>query len=240
MRLIKSNIVLVSVCCLIFISCNTTRTDFIGEFKGDDVYNRTLKFDNKSFTYIDHVIRYNTFDTLALGNWKYSDGLISLYSNDTIINSILSLEIKEYKEDIGDSIRLSINNLVEQHSLFNNIRNLNYRILIKSNSVDFDNRVKELVFDTPVIFISKPEGVTIYGFLVVVLPTEHLIVKNNAGKSIVSEFYEVKSVETNCYSVDIPSLNFSFFEQLRLNEDYVRVINKRKLEWNGVKYKRSN
>lgn len=48
--------------------------------------------------------------------------------------------------------------------------------------------------------------------------------------------YEVKNSNSNVFKINIPELSYGYLSYKRLNGDFVKIINRNKLLWDGKEY----
>ncbi|WP_221417881.1 hypothetical protein, partial [Fulvivirga kasyanovii] len=91
---------------------------------------------------------------------------------------------------------------------------------------------------TDEILLNVPNGVKIKSFEITVYPTECALGWRDSMPPIhvTSMQYEVKDTESNVFKVNMPELTYCYLSSLRLDGDYVKILNKNQLEWDGHIY----
>ncbi|MEQ8575669.1 MAG: hypothetical protein RIB63_16495, partial [Fulvivirga sp.] len=151
----------------------------------------------------------------------------------------LPINVIEDKFD-SDSLILILSNPIEQHhSKFNEeSRFLKYRIYLETTNYTFSHKLKLRTFETNVIRLKLPKETTVESIRIFIEPI------NNRGRPIntigIETFeYQVLDQNSNKFIINIPELTFEFISVKRLDDDFVKVINKNKIEWDGNIYIRS-
>jgi hypothetical protein len=228
----------------ILISCGTSKTFTYGEFEQVENSDNKLILKKDSFEFInthkpfDLAVYPCCGDRMAFGTWtkdKDSDflRLTSQYGQF----SILDVNIEE-SSDESDSITFIIINPIEKHhDKFNEIvRDINYTIILETSNFKL-NDLQFKKFNQDIIRIKRPIGTLVKSIRIFIEPI------NTGGRpinvyGIDTHKYEVKNENSNKFIIDIPDLSYEFISSIRLENDFVKIVNVNKLEWNGQFYKR--
>jgi hypothetical protein len=229
---------------ILLISCGTPKTFMYGEFEQVEYKDNRLILKKDSFEFInthepfDLAVYPCCGDRMAFGTWtqdKDTDYL-RLSSPWNIMSSILDSQVKESK-DQSDSLTFIITNPIEKHNdkVNNGLRELTYSIVLKTNNFKLDMYPQK--FKETLIKIKRPKDTVVKSISIYVEPISNLGQPINTRAIDVTE-YLVKDVTSNKFLIDIPQLTHEFISSMRLDNDFVKIVNADKLEWNGKYYKR--
>lgn len=221
-----------------------------GTYVQDDLSNLKLKFLEDLFLFTDdfeysHLPPYNCSDTIAFGYWKYDNKhpFIKLYTDPLQIASLVEMKVSEEKEMGVDSVYFVINNPLEQdYKRYNewneSARIVYYTIYIETGDSELDTKTRFLKYYTNEIVIRKPKTGVIKSFEITTSPTECILGwrENMPPKSVTTLRYEVRDQSVNVFNINIPELSSCYLSSLRLNGDYVKVLDRKQLEWDGHIY----
>lgn len=227
---------------LILISCGLNKDvskDITGVYLQKDNKRIELHLNNNTFVIKDNfkpshlaIEEYKCCDTIAYGNWKKENDFLSFSSPKELSTFYLNTIIKEETVLSNDSVIFVIDNPIERSlkKENKNSRDLYYSIDVgtKSNGIISKKSNSNVFKIKNVKGINKIE-ITIY-------PSIDINLRSIANKEFYTLPYEVKNTNTNIYNIDIPKLNYGYLSYKRLNNDYVKVISKDKLLWEGKEY----
>lgn len=215
-----------------------------------------LRLNKNSFLFIDtneqeHLPPYDCCDTLSYGKWKMDErGFLTLSSHENlgafkISNSVPSIIFEMYVSETvdfsKDSLYFLINNPIEKFYKKNNriTRDIKYSLVIHSNNNDLNDSVLYKKYSTNEIVIAKSKNLKLSTFDLTVFIDCEIDVKNLTTRKIkIYPYHEVKNPKANVFKIDIPELSFGFLSYKRMNGDYIKIINKNKLLWDGKEYNR--
>jgi hypothetical protein len=113
----------------------------------------------------------------------------------------------------------------------------------------YDEKYRELFYDIAITtsddFIyetSDKNSIKIEGskkvleFEITVYPKYNIPIRNISAKEVYTIPYKVKNPKTNVFKINIPQLDYGYLSYKRLNNDYVKIIDKNKLLWDGKEY----
>jgi len=230
----------------LFNSCATTskltENDLIGIYVQKDHHLIELQLKKDSFVLIDHSSEYaempifDCCDTITYGKWKKDKHLpllIMSNGNYLIYDSDFPLSSTIVKEKIipGDSIVFRITSPLEDYYKreHRNAKGLTYQI--DAISSRYESIITKKTTDNLIILNTRK----IIFFDLVVIPNEDINLRHLEVRHLVL-FYDVKNTKANMFEINIPQLNHDFLSYKRLKDDYVRIINKNKLLWDGEIY----
>lgn len=207
--------------------------DFEGIYEQKDLEGYKLVFKDGTFSHIDtyeqaHMPPFDCCDTISYGYWELEKpGVLKLFSDPKLFLP-LDLLVKESKT-ASDSVYFIITNPIENlyeenerpeilYTLFTNAgRGFNFSMYHDSNKISFENPNKKDV---------KRFNISIY-------PKHTFRGRNIGTREAVTVEYSVKDVGSNVFEIQIPELDYGYLTYKRLNDDYVKIVNKNKLIWDG-------
>ena len=248
MRLLIALGLLSSCTSVKILSQNINAQDIKGTYKAEKGKGYAeLIFTDSSFAFVDshqyHMPTFSCCDTIAYGNWKLDSerGFISVSSPEELNTSTVSLEVQE-KTIEEDVFIFKIGNPLERaYRKYNSnyseaVRDILYDLYIYNNS-GLVTDIETTEFNTDYIKIPRSSLGKIVKFEIVIKPnTQFLVVENVGTKMVITLDYEVKNPSSNFFEVNIPQLDYGYLTYLRLNNDYIKVVSKNKLEWDGKTY----
>jgi len=232
---------------LLLASCssyNFTKDDIKGTYTQKEYKGIQLKFEEGNFVMKDvytqeHLPPYDCCDTIAVGSWAIEDrGLLSVSSPEETSTFFMNMDVVEEQQlSSKDSIYFIINNPIEHsYEATGNKRDISYQLAITSNKSSFDSNVALKRYDSNTIAIPMVEGLKISQFELVVYIDCGIPLKNIETREVYTLPYDVQNPKVNMFKVDIPQLNYGYLSYRRLNNDYIKIINKNKLLWDGKEY----
>ncbi len=224
-------------------SASTKYEPIQGVYRQYDNPNIQLVLSNHTFLLkekVSHLALYVNNDSITYGNWKIDNNFLVLSTPKKLSTFFIDSNIIEKQKVSKDSLYFIINNPIEKY--YENqgvkVRNLNYQIIIYSNLETFDREIMPKIFNTNHIVISKPEGMELYSYEVVINISCQMPVRNIATRhiNIIPYPYKVKNVENNYFEINIPKLDYKYVSVRRLDNDYVKIIDSKNLLWDGKRY----
>ena len=219
---------------------DTNKQSILGTYVQQDNSHIKLIFDTNSFVLIDKntSIEHNDYfyhlDTISYGNWDiYEKGFITL-STPKKFTEPLQMNVTE-KNVSGDSIYFRIENPIETfYKRTGNKRKISYELVLPHSYYDY-------LFEWPSkydtnIFALPKKGLKLSNFAIIVYIDGNIRLEHLKMKSIFTYTYKVKNEESNYFEIQMPDLNLQFLSLRRLNHDYIKIINPRKLLWDGKFY----
>ena len=198
-----------------------------------------LIFDKNQFYLVNLRSRNN--DTLALGNWRREGNrLLVLNSPDWLNNYFIEIEVSEKVKANSDSVYFIVNSPLQSKFRRANPTggHLVYGLQIDAFEKGFDYFGKTMDLENNVVSFLNQDKARIIKFTVYIKPRMniHVAVKNLETLGLMSEEYKVQNPEANVFEINIPRLDYSYFSLKRLNDDYVKVVNRNTLRWRGNDY----
>jgi hypothetical protein len=227
---------------LLFFSCATNHlhlNKINGVFIHEEYKNLELHFENGSFTYLDtntqkHLPTFKCCDTIAVGKYKLeTENLISISSLESLNFSYLHFDTKEKQDSSKDSLVFIIDNPIEEHYKKYNEK---FRELYYNIEIQYKDKYIEILTDKNPVFIKK-EGV-ITEFEITIYPKYDIPIREVTTRKVYTLPYKVLDEQSNIFNINITNLDYEYLCYKRLNQDYIKVVNKNKLLWDGVVYTR--
>lgn len=224
---------------LLSISCRTiSKNHLIGTYLQNNDKNTLIIFNSKDFLV---KIKHKQLDappcaygdTITYGNWEIENNKMISIDNTNLISSIIESEFQESFK-FNDSVAIHINNPIEYFYLKNkeNVRGILYEVVISSNDSYFDVKVSG-IYQNNLIKFYKPNNIKIRQITIFVIPTHNYDMCNLGERYFYTIDYVVKNEKSNSFNVEMPMLTYNFMSYIRLNRDFIKIINKSHLEWNG-------
>jgi len=232
---------------LLLASCasyNFDKEDIEGIYVQQEYKGIELKFDKNTFVLKDvytqeHLPPYDCCDTIALGNWAIEDrGLLTLTSPEGMDSFFVNMNVTEEIKTTNDSIRFIIDNPIESFykKTGRNFKDISYQLSLTTNKSVFDSKIAQKTFDSNIIIIPKPEGLKISQFEIAIYIDCKISLKNLETREVYTLPYQVQDLSSNVFNIDIPQLDYEYLSYRRLNKDYIKIVNKNKLLWDGKEY----
>ncbi|QMU63059.1 MAG: hypothetical protein GKR88_01415 [Flavobacteriaceae bacterium] len=229
-----------------------SKSEIKGEYeqKGDKGIKLFLK--ENSFVLIDtykqeHLPPYNCCDTLAYGKWEIDKKLPLLIlstpeelgdASNIYDSYYLNMDVIEELKPQSDSITIIINNPIENFykQQSKRVGEIEYTVSISSNDINFDSSMLGKRYNSNLIVLSRKENVNIDKLEIEILVKSDISIKKLEARYVYTLPYDVKNGKSNVFKIDIPELSYGFLSYKRLDDDYVKILNKNKLLWDGKEY----
>lgn len=220
-----------------------------GTYVQDDMSNIKIHFSDDLFFFQDdfnytHMPPYNCSDTLAFGYWEKDETtpFIMLYTNPIQHASLINMSVVESKEN-ADSVVFIISNPIEDDFIKNNednekARQIYYTLVIETGDNQYDVEVNFRNYHTNTITFGLPRTKKVTSFEISINPSKCVLGwrDNMPPHPVTTLQYEVRDESSNVFRVDIPELTYCYLSTLRLNGDFVKILSKTQLEWDGHVY----
>jgi hypothetical protein len=219
-----------------------SKREVYGNYVNLSNLSKTITLSNSGFTFRDTILNLNfksigdCCDTIAYGSWEMisKNHLLVLNSAEELgsqsFNKI-KFNVIEYENLLDDSLVIEINNPLEKENLGDDYEKvLDYELMVikKSENFIFQESNKNIIvfskFDEPL----KEIKCYIY--------VNHKFRGRNMGVRPIEIIYFVKSAKANKFIINIPDLTYQYLTYLRFNREFIRVIDKDHLEWQGEIY----
>lgn len=184
-------------------------------------------------------------DTVTYGKWAYGPkGMITLTS-PTFLTRRLNILVGESANSNTDTVYIIINNPIEDYlsRLGSLPRTIQYTAGLMtadgsgsflqpteskkgSNILKFYNPNRAPLQYLHIIAFFKPNSSDI------LLDDMY----NEGPKAVETDTYLIKDKFANRFDIVIPHLTFGFMRFRRVNQDYVEIINRNRLKWNGHEF----
>ena len=231
--------------CISYSQNDINKQSILGTYVQQDNSQIKLIFDTNSFVLIDKNtgIEHNDYfyhlDTISFGNWDlYEKGFITL-STPKKFTGLIQMNVTE-KNVSGDSIYFRLENPIETfYKRTGNKRKISYEILLPNGNYGY---LLDLpgIYDSNIFALPKQKGSKISDFAIIVYIDGNIRLEHLEMKNIYTGIYNVKNEKSNYFEIQMPELNYQFLSLRRLNQDYIKVINPRKLLWDGKFYNKVN
>lgn len=208
-----------------------------------------LYFYKDSFVYLNtykqtHISPTICCDTLSYGTWKLDSRGFAVLKTPLKYNlpDWKPIEVVERRGFSSDSIYFIIDNPIEEFYVKNKWKtsDVAYKVFVFTQDESYHlPRKEQMDFTNKIVAPAGNKKIT--GFDITVLMNPEIQYKlKNAGATLLieTEAYSKKDPEANVFEIYIPDVNFEFMSFKRLNDDYVKIINKNKLLWDGKEYVR--
>lgn len=211
--------------------------------------NRKVKIvlEGKLFAYIDERkdehLPILCCDTLAIGEFEIDNkGFLIVDSpgwlNDVFVDIVVNEKIIAGK----DSVTFFISNPIETDlRKFNSEKSdLEYSLLVqpKSGSLDYFKENNK-AFDENEIIYYNPRQLPIADFTIMIRPKSSIYIRDIQTWELHSLEYKVKNPGSNSFEIDIPKLSYGYLSYKRLHGEYVKIVNKDLIVWEGKEFVRS-
>ncbi|MEW7278829.1 hypothetical protein ABW636_09550 [Aquimarina sp. 2201CG1-2-11] len=233
-----------SICVTLFLLYGCKVTNYANDkIEGTFIHSNTpcikLAFKNRNFYYVNgcdglnHIANYTCCDTIARGTYSINNkkGFIELSSDINIRHNILDVDVHEkVDESIKDSIIVEFNNPVINSYRYDKPLIFEVVLLGLYDTSFQKNDERSMSF-------KSLEGLN--GIAINIYPKVSDLLLSNFGITKVALFndiYPIRNPNANVLEIDIPDLTHQYLSSKRLNKDYVNIINKDKLLWDGHKY----
>lgn len=236
-------VVKIQLVVIFFVSCTSSKytskeMEGVYERKGNPNIKLILSKDKFSFTdpYKNDLALYTCCDTITTGFWTKEKDLVCL-STPQIKSSVLPIEVKEVSNFEKDTLYFYLNNPIEVYYKKYEVkeRDIFYRVSITDNNGRLQSTwIQE--FNSNFIKIVMPKNLVINNFSIGIYPKAKFGGRNIGTQEVSTFVYHVKKQESNFFEINIPGLSYEFMTYIRLNRDFVRIVNKNKLEWDGYFY----
>lgn len=206
-----------------------------------------LQFDKNNFVYYDnhkqiHMNPIVCCDTLSYGTWKIDSRGFAMLNTpiDLDIYMMKSIKVVERKDFSADSIYFIINNPIEEFYTKNkwNTNDVSYKIFVITQDGFYDlPKKKQMIFTNKIVALAENKKIKGFDITALINPEFQYMLNNTVATLLVkTEPYAKKDLAANVFEVYIPDVSFEFLSLKRLKDDYVKIINRNKLLWDGKEY----
>jgi hypothetical protein len=119
-----------------------------------------------------------------------------------------------------------------------NARQIFYTLIIETGDNQYDTKVNFENYYTNTITFGLPKTKKVKSFEVTINPIECVLGwrDNMPPHPVTTLQYKVKDESSNVFNVELPELTNCYLSTLRLNGDFVKIVNRTQLEWDGHIY----
>lgn len=198
-----------------------------------------LQLNNQTFILRDNfepshlaVKSYKCCDTIAYGKWTLDDGFLSFSTPEELATFYLTANVIEEYDRNNDSTTFIITNPIEKFRKKNQVmlNELNYNIVVTTK----DGNTVNKSLDSNIITLYNIKDVNTIE--IEIYPKYNIDIREISARVVYIFPYKVVNTNANIYKIDIPELSYSYLTYERLNKDYVKIIDKNTLLWNGNEY----
>lgn len=215
-------------------SCSASKsTDLsvVGTFRGDSSQ-EFIAFDKDSTFLMESFSEFT--DTLSFGVWKVENGFIKVTSDNSIFEEYFPVSVEESFSGLKDSLYISIENkldgLVDYDGIFEPYLYFN----VDRYFTDKGFKESEQFIETISVSNIKP----ILEFNINIIPNLYVYPEKISGKALKTIPYRPKSSKSNTFKIKILNFDKKYFAYRQLMEDYIKILDKNTLYWNGEKFVR--
>ena len=200
-----------------------------------------LILNNKSFVFKaegnKHSSEWVCCEVISEGSWQldHGTGFLILKSRPSL-DSALKITASERIENIGDTIKVFIENPIEQFYRKSGIkiRDITYGIYIEAENGYLSDLLAAGYIRNFAYFL-RPKGVKIQRIMITISPGP-LFGGRNIGVKEAFGVHSFKDVKSNIIKIDIPDLTYEFLTYLRVENEFVKILNRNNLMFNGKIY----
>lgn len=198
-----------------------------------------LQLNNQSFVLWDNfepshlaIKPHKCCDTIAYGKWNLNDGFLSLSTPEELATFYLTANVKEEYERNNDSITFIITNPIEKFRKQNQVMSneLYYKIILMTKD---GNTINKSLDSNIITFQNIKDVKTIE---IEVYPKYNIDIREISSRVVYIFPHTIVNTNANIYKIDIPELSYSYLTYKRLNQDYIKIIDKNTLLWDGNEY----
>jgi len=226
------------------VTSKLTENDMIGTYIQKSNHFVELQLKEDSFVLIDHSSEYaempvyDCCDTITYGKWKKDKHLplLVMSNGNYLYDDTYALSDTIVKESIipGDSIVFRITSPLEDYYKRTSRKEKDITYQIDAFSPVGTN---EIISKKSTDNFIKLNAKKIVDFDLSIIINNNIIrLKHLEVRSLLLLGYKIKNPKANLFEINIPQLNYNFLSYKRLKDDYIRIINKNKLLWDGNIY----
>jgi len=221
-----------------------------GEIEGvyfqKDLKGIELHLKKDSFVLLDahnqeHLPTFKCCDTITYGKWSIDKKhpLLVFSTPENLGNAsdlyefyYVDMNVEEKIEPSNSFITFVIDNPIEEHykKYDEKGRELFYTVRIDTGTDITDKKT-----DLNPIKIRKTNRM-ISQFEIIINPKHNIPIRDISAREIYTLPYEIKNPKSNLFKISIPELTYGFLSYKRLKDDYVKIISKNRLLWDGKEY----
>ena len=229
------------------------KKDIEGIYFQEGNSNVKLLFGSKKFAVIEQNYRGNgitSADTITFGTWSIeSERMIAVSSDVSFESALMDVEVEELKDTLAkNKISIIIDNPIESiHKKYKyRERDVHYNIALSDVKENFLEKELILDHDTNYFQVNIPANFKMASFEIFARKNEAFGESEFAGKrnigvsEVETARYFMNDSNTNSFRVKIPKLRREYFTYLRLNRDFIKIIDRNTLEWDGYIYRKKN
>lgn len=217
-------------------------TKLLGNYVQDKNPNIELQFSKNQFVLIDtyeqkHLPPFKCCDTLAYGSWKIEkEGFLRLSSPEELNTYFIYMEVTEELSNV-DSLYFYFDNPIEGHykKFGEKRRELFYSISAETNNTELMVVLSKNIDINPIV-VPNPKKSKISKFYIEIIPKSDLPVRELNTLYASTLEYEIQNENSNVFRIQLPQLSYQYLAYKRLNEDFVKIENSKKLRWDGNVY----
>ena len=173
-------------------------------------------------------------DTISFGKWVIEPNNMIALSTPDYLSKKIPINVEEGFNVNLDTIYFSINNPIEELYFKDRerIRNIQYVVLVFTR----DEHLREIAnieSCSNIIKLNNSRKEDIEYFQILIYPGSFTYLLEGEIRKSETEIYFPKDHKSNQFKIYIPDLTGNFLKIRKLNRDFVKIINKDELEWDG-------
>ena len=173
-------------------------------------------------------------DTITYGTWNIESNSMLTLSSPASLSEKLQMKVEEAGNSNQDTVYIEINNPIEEWSIRNQKRTriVKYEAMVFTTKMDLLKKVDDT--ERTSIKLYNPNGADIFSFNILIYPGPDIYLPEDEIRDAQTEsYFPFKNKKSNQFHVEIPGLTNNFLRSRRLNRDFVKVVDKNELEWDG-------
>lgn len=242
---------LVVVAILISIGCSSTKemnhftngtyenheTGKLLELHGDGTY--SFKYSDRRMQFVKVWV----LQDLGFGSWRVEDGFLVLNSAAEIQSSVLRADVRESMIDSGH-LKIDIDSPFDEYTGITDFHGhrsthtnklFRYIVEVYSDHAYFDKEI-EIVNSTNVQLDIKDEFI-VREIVIYIIPNPYLYPGKIAFNKLTVR-YNVKNQRANHFTFNIPDFTMDYIGYVRHTEEYVKIIDEKRIKLRGEIYTR--
>jgi len=235
-------ILLYFICTLILIGCKVSVSKYNnykiqGIYQSEESLKRIEFIENGNFLIIPYTGDYSYEpnypyqDTLSFGNWSIKKDLIILNSSIKLDYAFLEVEVTEAYETSKDNNYVSF--IIENKNLGYTTVDKILPLIYYQIHVKFNDGVETTTDLFSKEFVINKRNRTINEFSIKCFPNVEVYPYNITVNKTNSVNYKLVGNEANLFRIKFKDFNPNYFSYVRLNGDYIKILNNDSLVWNN-------
>jgi hypothetical protein len=179
-------------------------------------------------------------DTIAIGDYSAEDkGYLIFNSPIWLSRYFVAINVNETVGKDSDSLYFIINTPIELSYRSRNPDKAALNYIIELNSRGGSGDPHRRVYSDKNILAFKKDGGQNLKFSLFLEPKLDMYADYVEQLHLMALDYKIENSQANVFEIEVPRLDYSFLRLRRLKDDYVKIVNKDHLRWDGVDYVRN-